>query len=497
MKEKKVNIAPIDYATVNRLSEHFMKHFVPQKQLFTEQAFWLPISEIPPVQPEPVLKEISHELPTINLVKDSFNKMRSHVNDFENVVTVYTKVTGQNEERKTFKIKEKELIIKNDRLLENIICQDVMSVVMHANVVSKNVLPANNNLEAKLLKMENDRLFELFIFQDLVHIGMNSLAEIVDYQNMEKSYLDEYTDMVDKAVYNELLKRCDRMENRCILLKLKEAQVDYLKHTQKTDDTLREIVKQAQELRPLDSDLDSACKFTIRIQELLVYVSATCPSSVKYSEKLIAVTPKNKNKKVRSFNSSFVISSGSQSYAWSSPSLVFDLLLDPTFVMSLSFPDFLLLGCVCLTEVVDMEFLAGTSLVEMILVNGHVFPSIMKFRPVACWSSRYDVLILFPLWSLMSTVTDTLLVPSCFVIFDLEPLSFSFDFVISSKIFKSLSFNLDRPCHLTILCLDQHAHTLHHLESLLTISLDRLDILKEDLVYQSMRKSLSLILELS
>ncbi|GJT94088.1 hypothetical protein Tco_1082933 [Tanacetum coccineum] len=45
-----------------------------------------------------------------------------------------------------------------------------------------------------------------------------------------------------------------------------------------------------------------------------------------------------------------------------------------------------------------------------------------------------------------------------------------------SEIFKSLSFCLDRLCHLAILCLDQHAHTLHHLESLLTISLDRLDI---------------------
>ncbi|GJZ77805.1 hypothetical protein Tco_0642477 [Tanacetum coccineum] len=56
------------------------------------------------------------------------------------------------------------------------------------------------------------------------------------------------------------------------------------------------------------------------------------------------------------------------------------------------------------------------------------------------------------------------------------PLSLSFDFVFLSEIFKSLSFCLDRLCHLAILCLDQHAHTLHHLESLLTISLDRLDI---------------------
>ncbi|GKA81593.1 putative reverse transcriptase domain-containing protein [Tanacetum coccineum] len=61
------------------------------------------------------------------------------------------------------------------------------------------------------------------------------------------------------------------------------------------------------------------------------------------------------------------------------------------------------------------------------------------------------------------------LVPSCFVIFDLEPLSLSFDFVFASEIFKSLSF-----------CLD-------HLISL-----------KEDLVISEfVRKSLSLILELS
>nr|GEZ80719.1 hypothetical protein [Tanacetum cinerariifolium] len=73
------------------------------------------------------------------------------------------------------------------------------------------------------------------------------------------------------------------------------------------------------------------------------------------------------------------------------------------------------------------------------------------------------------------------LVPSCFAIFDLEPLSLSLDFVISSKIFKSLSFNLDNLFHLAVLCLDQHTYTLRYLESLLTISLDRLDILKEDL----------------
>ncbi|GJU11468.1 hypothetical protein Tco_1133864 [Tanacetum coccineum] len=84
-----------------------------------------------------------------------------------------------------------------------------------------------------------------------------------------------------------------------MLRRNQEAHVDYLKHTQEHADTLREIIEHVRDLRPLDSDLDSACKFAMRVQELLVYVRDTCPSSIRQSEKLIAVTPINKIKKVR------------------------------------------------------------------------------------------------------------------------------------------------------------------------------------------------------
>ncbi|GJU14720.1 hypothetical protein Tco_1142686 [Tanacetum coccineum] len=42
--EKKVNITPINYAELNRLSEDLGKHFVPQQELFDEQAFRLQTS---------------------------------------------------------------------------------------------------------------------------------------------------------------------------------------------------------------------------------------------------------------------------------------------------------------------------------------------------------------------------------------------------------------------------------------------------------------------
>ncbi|GJT83281.1 hypothetical protein Tco_1057623 [Tanacetum coccineum] len=100
-----------------------------------------------------------------------------------------------------------------------------------------------------------------------------------------------------------------------------------------------------------------------------------------------------------------------------------------------------------------------------------------------------EIVFVIKILSLSWSLSCCRLVPSCCVFFNLEPLSLSFDFVFMSEIFKSLSFCLDHLFRLAILCLEQHAHTLHHLKSMLIISLDRLDIMKEDLEYQSLRKS--------
>ncbi|GKA52825.1 retrovirus-related pol polyprotein from transposon TNT 1-94 [Tanacetum coccineum] len=83
------------------------------------------------------------------------------------------------------------------------------------------------------------------------------------------------------------------------VLKNKDAHLEYIKHSREHADILQEIVKSARALSPLDSNLDSACKYVQRIQEVLVYIRDTCPCLTRPSEKLVAVTPKNKDKKVR------------------------------------------------------------------------------------------------------------------------------------------------------------------------------------------------------
>ncbi|GJW59412.1 retrovirus-related pol polyprotein from transposon TNT 1-94 [Tanacetum coccineum] len=237
--EKKVNIALVDYVALNKLSEHFVKHFVPQKQLSIEHAFWLPISQPvsqnPPFPSEPVLKkEIPRELPPISLVKDSFHKMKEHVNKFDETITFHTKIT----DKKYFRIEKKELILDHECLLEHITRQDVKNIVMNAK--GPNELSVNNNrldndnLALELLKMDNDHLMELLIYQDLVHTHVNSLTAIIDYQSMLQSFINEYeenlelltelakkSDMVEKAVYNKLLNRCSKLENWCISLEIK------------------------------------------------------------------------------------------------------------------------------------------------------------------------------------------------------------------------------------------------------------------------------------
>nr|GEW76233.1 reverse transcriptase domain-containing protein [Tanacetum cinerariifolium] len=74
---------------------------------------------------------------------------------------------------------------------------------------------------------------------------------------------------------------------------------DYLKHTQEETATLRELVKNERLLNPLNTSLDYVCKYTKRIQELLIILKQTCPCINDLGDNLIAVTLMNKNKKIR------------------------------------------------------------------------------------------------------------------------------------------------------------------------------------------------------
>ncbi|GKE17314.1 hypothetical protein Tco_1424891, partial [Tanacetum coccineum] len=83
------------------------------------------------------------------------------------------------------------------------------------------------------------------------------------------------------------------------LLNKRTAHSAYIKHTQEEDAVLKDLVEHVKANYPLDHPLESVCRYTKRIQELLTNISKTCPSINNSGKKLVAVTPKNKDKRIR------------------------------------------------------------------------------------------------------------------------------------------------------------------------------------------------------
>ncbi|GJX55966.1 retrovirus-related pol polyprotein from transposon TNT 1-94 [Tanacetum coccineum] len=81
----------------------------------------------------------------------------------------------------------------------------------------------------------------------------------------------------------------------------RDAHEVYIEKTIENTNTLCGFVERAKTQNPSEPLIESTCTFTKQVQELLVYVSQTCPNSPKPSEKLVVVTPTNKEKRVRIF----------------------------------------------------------------------------------------------------------------------------------------------------------------------------------------------------
>ncbi|GJX67807.1 integrase, catalytic region, zinc finger, CCHC-type containing protein, partial [Tanacetum coccineum] len=83
------------------------------------------------------------------------------------------------------------------------------------------------------------------------------------------------------------------------LLNKQTAYSAYIKHTQEEATVLRDLVEHVKSKYLLESSLESACRYDKLVQELLTNISKTCPSINNADGKLVVVTPKNKDKRIR------------------------------------------------------------------------------------------------------------------------------------------------------------------------------------------------------
>nr|GEX18213.1 retrovirus-related Pol polyprotein from transposon TNT 1-94 [Tanacetum cinerariifolium] len=101
-----------------------------------------------------------------------------------------------------------------------------------------------------------------------------------------------------QAFYDNVYKQALGYQNPFYLKKAKRINPT-MKTVKNNVDGFKITVKDARALSPLDCNLDSACKYAQRIQEVLVYVHDSCLCLTTHMERLIAVTPMNKDSKVR------------------------------------------------------------------------------------------------------------------------------------------------------------------------------------------------------
>nr|GEY17549.1 copia protein [Tanacetum cinerariifolium] len=136
---------------------------------------------------------------------------------------------------------------------------------------------------------------------------LDSCAQSVEIANLKQTLLEHLKEKKSlmqtvTLLQNDFQKEESRNIDREIALEKhnnRTVHSDYLRHTQEETATLMEIVKQGRLLNPLNTSLDYVCKYTKRIQELLIIIKKTCPCINIFSDKLMAVTPINKTKRVR------------------------------------------------------------------------------------------------------------------------------------------------------------------------------------------------------
>ncbi|GKB00311.1 hypothetical protein Tco_0828304, partial [Tanacetum coccineum] len=110
---------------------------VLKKDKILKQGFWLPISqtvsEKPSVQPELVQNDLPCELPSIKYFKTFDQGLFKEINEMKVVFNqMEIEVDQCSVDRKYFEIEKKELLIENDRLLEQILSQDIVCIAMNS-----------------------------------------------------------------------------------------------------------------------------------------------------------------------------------------------------------------------------------------------------------------------------------------------------------------------------------------------------------------------------
>nr|GEW60302.1 hypothetical protein [Tanacetum cinerariifolium] len=338
MSKKKVNTKPVDYAALNQLLQDFNTRFVPQTELSADQVFWdeiIPfvkalkdlfnsfdqflIDELPKVQDvfnqmeqaveqhrveskrfqnkmKEVLKEnerllkqaISKDIVNI-VVTANVNNAYEPVNACERYVTLETELQNDFIKKECYEklFKQYTTLEKHCTSLES---QEKDMVIMK---LKERIKSLSGNLKEEKIKRELEEIETINI--ELDHRVTKLVTKNAHLKHPYKQLYDSIKSsplkdtlrklkgkvVVDNAITLHLIDlELQKIDVASLVPKLQNnrtAHNGYLKHTQEETTTLNEIVKNERLLNPLNTSLDYTCKYTKRIQELLIILKQTCP----------------------------------------------------------------------------------------------------------------------------------------------------------------------------------------------------------------------------
>ncbi|GJQ90953.1 retrovirus-related pol polyprotein from transposon TNT 1-94 [Tanacetum coccineum] len=180
------------------------------------------------VQPESVQNNLPRKLPSTSMVKQNLLKAKSHLDNFNKVIQVRTKVTWQNKGtwgfehiRGAFK-KDVIPFVKFLResfanfklgLYREVYEMKAIFQQMETEVEQCSVDRKYFEIEKKELLIENDHLSEQIISQDIVCIAMHSYDDLVKYADMEKNMcIVDYLNDVNKRARAKSIKSIKKNE---------------------------------------------------------------------------------------------------------------------------------------------------------------------------------------------------------------------------------------------------------------------------------------------
>nr|GEX03675.1 copia protein [Tanacetum cinerariifolium] len=262
-------------------------------------------------------------------------------------------------EKNNFQDKMKNVLKNNERLLEQALSANIVNIVVHDHVNSAFIVKLKERLKSLSRNVKEEKIKRELEEIETINIELDPkvIKLVVENEHLKQSYKQLYDSIKSLRVQSK--EQCDDLikqvniksvenfdlnaslqEKVLVITALKETlsklkgkavvteavtlhpidpellkidvaplapklhnnmttHTDYLRHTQEETATFREIVKSERLLNPLNTSLDYACKYTKRIQKLLIILQQTCPCINDLGTKLMAVTIKNNDKQIR------------------------------------------------------------------------------------------------------------------------------------------------------------------------------------------------------